>query len=51
VIAAFKPKEHAYQKFQLRAIALSRFIGSAFKGSSFQGFNAKAAGYSLLASG
>jgi hypothetical protein len=24
-MTAFKPKEHAYQKFQLRAIALSRF--------------------------
>jgi hypothetical protein len=28
-----KPREHAYQKYYHQAIVLSRFKGSAFKGS------------------
>jgi hypothetical protein len=32
-LIAFKPREHAYQKYQFQAIVLSRFKGSAFKGS------------------
>jgi hypothetical protein len=30
---AFKPREHAYQKYYHQAIVLNRFRGSAFKGS------------------